>query len=795
MIKVNRSIRGTHLQAIILLALVAILCVGGTVFAQVLPPGSIIVQGEDFVSERGGRAEIVVRAGAYTFRQWDYSGHTLEWTFEVPEDGDYWLLFRYTCDGTPMRSLYINGERIGDENKGIVYPSTGSWQRWDVVVISTEHDLNTPMVFSLKKGVTTVVMENIKGGGLNVDYFAFIPVDSGFEIPRLTGFALIDTDVGTRFGLVSIPEPSASERKELVNKDYETAYELIKRRAVNSMLMVGEYFPVYAGPDGTWATDTFGWESGFWVGQLWRIYLETGDERWLDAAQHWNAWLLGREKADTHDLGFLFRLSSAYAYEVTGIELFQASALLAVENLKSRFNEASQLITAFSRSNDEHDTIIDTMMNLQLLLWAFEQTGNETYLDVVRKHALKTAEWLVREDGSTFQSVHFDPITGRLIKYDTHQGYNVSSTWSRGQAWGVYGFAAVYEAIREPEILETLRKMADWAIANAPEDHVPFYDYDHPEIPNTWKDTSAAAILCVGLLKLSEVEPDPARAEKYFAEAQAILDNLIRNYLAPTSEDDTYAVGGLKHGTYTAPDTADMELIFGNYYLTEALDLMLQRQGIKATDKVVLVDSCAGLYRVDRKDNGGYRLFADSLSEKGYFCTQLDLQGVLTPGLLDEVDVLILNNCGEYFYPAEIEAIHTFVQNGGGLLLIGNKDGNLSELNKVAVEYGFEFDDRSIGTVWTKPVVGGNVLDSALDNIEQIYFAGGSTFSINESGVQIVAEFMDNDGQYLPVAVAREVGKGRVVGIASPAIWTNEHWQTEGHMEFAHAIMDYLTGN
>lgn len=787
----NQCIRS---MASLLLVLVLILCVTVPILAQVseLPEDSVKIEGEDFYLQKGGEVEKVTRGGAETFRFWDNRGHELQWKVKVPKTGDYWLVVRYACDGTPKRELWINGRVVGGEGKELSFNSTGGWDRWKLGTVSS--DAEHPMILSLKSGTNIVRMVN-SGGGLNVDYFAFVPVSSNEVIGTLISLAATGTGPIIKFDFPPVPEPSVGELRKLLTKDYAIAHELVRRRVLNSVLELGNEFPVRARADGTWSTTRFGWESGFWVGMLWRMYSQTGDVNLLHAAEYWNGMLFGKESDDTHDLGFLFNLSSVLGYKLTGRSVYRDSALVAAQTLKDRFNPVSQLIVAFGKNSQEQDTIIDTMMNLQLLLWAYRETGDQEYLSIAHAHTLKTAKWLVTEEGSTFQSVHYDKDTGCFIKNHTHQGYSEYSTWSRGQAWGVYGFAAVYEATADPDILVVARRMADWAIAHAPEDHVPYYDYDNPLIPYTWRDSSAAAIMCVGFLKLSEVEIDAERACQYATEARIILDNLIDKYLAPTSLDDRYPVGGLKYGTYTAPKMVDEELIFGDYYLLEALDLMMQRDSVIKVDKTILVDPCSGNYRLTQDGNNGYELFAKSLHEKGYNFIHLDLHGTLTPGLLEHVDVVILNNRKERLYPHEIEALHAFIDNGGGLLLIGNEGGNFPELERLADTYGFHFNSDDTGYVWAQPVGGKDSLGKALANIKRFYFVKGNTFDITDSDVRVIAQ--DKGWYYTKkiVAVARQATRGRVVAIGDPTIWANEYWDTEGNADFAYAIIDYLAGN
>jgi unsaturated chondroitin disaccharide hydrolase len=224
------------------------------------------------------------------------------------------------------------------------------------------------------------------------------------------------------------------------------------------------------------------------------------------------------------------------------------------------------------------DVTIDCMVNLPLLWWAWKATGEERYRRVALSHADRTARWHVKPDGRVIQSVHFHPETGRAEREETHQGSGTQGCWTRGQAWGVYGFAEAYRATQEPRFLEVANRTADYYFDRARADLVPFYCFDDPAIPDVPRDSSAAAIAAAGLLVLAEHAKEEAVRTRCRDRADALLSALVRGYLTPQSGADPRPPGMLLHSCYNlkARWDTDHEIVWGDFFLLKSLDARLR---------------------------------------------------------------------------------------------------------------------------------------------------------------------------------------------------------------------------
>jgi unsaturated chondroitin disaccharide hydrolase len=330
--------------------------------------------------------------------------------------------------------------------------------------------------------------------------------------------------------------------------------------------------------NGEWqTTKAENWTSGFFASSLWYLYEVMPDEDTKVLAEKWTVELSEQKNnvlhpAIGHDIGFIIYNTFGHGYRLTGNQSYKEVVLQASNSLASLFNPQVGCIRSWTWGKDRWDfpVIIDNMMNLEMLFWAAKNGGERTWSDLAVSHALKTMENHVRPDGSTYQIVDYNSATGEVIKRVKWQGYSVESTWSRGQAWGIYGFTVAYRETGDRRFLNTAQKLANYFIKNLPEDYIPYWDFQSPDIPNTNRDASAAAIAASSLLELSIHVSQPKDKEKYFQAAKNILISLCSpKYLTKGSNDSAilrHSVGSFPHG-----GEVDVSLIYADYYFIEAL--------------------------------------------------------------------------------------------------------------------------------------------------------------------------------------------------------------------------------
>ncbi|MGV9498141.1 glycoside hydrolase family 88 protein [Streptomyces sp. NPDC003642] len=321
------------------------------------------------------------------------------------------------------------------------------------------------------------------------------------------------------------------------------------------------------------------WVGGFWPGTLWMAWLHSGDDTFRAQALASARKLAPRQyDTGTHDLGFLFYPSWVTAWRLTGDETWRAGALRAADSLIKRYNQRGRFIRAWGALDDPGNAgrvIVDTMMNLDLLAFASGQTGDGTYLDIAVEHARTTQRVFPRADGSTPHVYDFDPATGEPIGPNTVQGYSPASCWSRGQAWGLYGFTTMYRRTGDRAFLATARRLADFAVGALTPDHVPVWDYRAPQQPHDIKDASAGAITACGLLDLAAATGRTA----YRDVALRILTALSETCLTRNSSRAEAVVARCTRNR-PAEDGVEISLPYADYYLLEGILRVLRPQDV-----------------------------------------------------------------------------------------------------------------------------------------------------------------------------------------------------------------------
>jgi unsaturated chondroitin disaccharide hydrolase len=334
-----------------------------------------------------------------------------------------------------------------------------------------------------------------------------------------------------------------------------------------------EQHPVVTGSDGVWQTQpSTDWRSGFFAGTLWLTFEQTRDVFWFVHAQ---AQLADLEKEkleeDRNDTGFKLLTSFGPAYRLTDNDAYRQILLTAATTFTTSWDPEVGAINSFhldpQMGQPRFGTVVDFVMNLELLTWAASHGGSSTLRDMAIAHARNTLANHVRDNGSTYHIVMFDPSDGHVMSRGTRQGAGDETTWARGQAWAIYGFTMMYRETKVPDFLDGARRTADYYLAHVPEDAVPFWDFDRP---GEQRDSSAAAIAASGLLELAHIESDPDRAMRYRTSAMATLASLAGpTYLAQGSSAQSI----LLHGVTSKRDNVEVDvgLIYADYYFTEAL--------------------------------------------------------------------------------------------------------------------------------------------------------------------------------------------------------------------------------
>ena len=318
------------------------------------------------------------------------------------------------------------------------------------------------------------------------------------------------------------------------------------------------------------------WTVGFFPGILWYNYENTKHESMKNHALH-NTYLLEpltRQSAHDHDLGFQLFCSYGNAYRLTGNEKYKQIILNAADTLATLFNPKIGTMLSWPREvkprNWPHNTIVDNMMNLEMLFWASKNGGNKDLYDIAVRHAETTMKYGFRDDGGNHHVAVYDTVNGHFIKGVTHQGYADNTIWARGQAWGIYGYTMVYRETGDKRFLRFAEKITDLYLRRLPENEwVPFWDFDAPNIPNEPRDASAAAIVASALLELFQLTDNDEKAAIYKNAAIKMLETLSSDKFQSRETKPSL----LLHSTGHWPNKSEVNasIIYADYYYIEAL--------------------------------------------------------------------------------------------------------------------------------------------------------------------------------------------------------------------------------
>ena len=338
----------------------------------------------------------------------------------------------------------------------------------------------------------------------------------------------------------------------------------------------GGRYPEYT-TDGIYTyRDKVNWLSGFLGGELWNLYDITKNENLRKRAIAQADALLEFASIDyTHDMGFIFFPTVVKAYIETGDEKYKKAGITAARMLLKRFNKNGNFMKAWGALSDTSKAgwmIIDTMLNLELLFWAWQETGEVEFYDIAYIHAITCMKENVRDDFSSYHVIEFNPETGKVIKRRTHQGWQDETTWARGQAWGIYGFANAYKYTEDERFLNVSKKMSDFFIERLPNDFIPYWDLDLSG-NDVVRDASAGAIASSGLYILSDQVKLKEDYKKYSSAADRIAESLINNYTFLNSKREKEE-GLLIHTVYNYHKNWGVDESFpcGDYYFTESLE-------------------------------------------------------------------------------------------------------------------------------------------------------------------------------------------------------------------------------
>lgn len=363
--------------------------------------------------------------------------------------------------------------------------------------------------------------------------------------------------------------------EKLQNAIKKAADKLLSKLDLYAEKFPGTYSTDYVYPMG----ENNSWVSGMHTGTILLAYELTGDERFLECAKAHIPSYQKRydEKIGlmSHDVGFVYSPSVIALYKLTGDDELRTLALNAAEHLYnvSFSQKGGFVIRSSTRANEESGcrTMMDTLMNIPLFFWAYEQTGEQKFLDAANSQLKITEEYLIRADGSSYHHYQFDPATHKPVRGLTFQGHRDESTWSRGESWGVLGLPIAYSYNKDESLLALHRDVAYFTLNHLPEDNITYWDYDFVDKCDEAKDVSAGLISACGMMEACKYLPDSAPEKAIYQNAAS---QILEAAIDTCADYDTTEFDGIvKWATCSVPHAIGVEecTLYGDYFYLEAI--------------------------------------------------------------------------------------------------------------------------------------------------------------------------------------------------------------------------------
>lgn len=380
-----------------------------------------------------------------------------------------------------------------------------------------------------------------------------------------------------------IPLEKLEEKPEITTEEVMDGLSTASKQILGVLPEFTDCFQKAYSEDGFYqATENRDWTTGFWTGEIWLAYEFTKDERLKAAGDIQMKDFLNRIDnridVETHDLGFLYSPSCVAGYKLTGSPVGKEAALKAANELITRFHKKGEFIQAWGPlgAPDNYRLIIDCLLNLPLLYWATDETGDEKYREIAEKHIHTALANVIREDFSTWHTFFFNMETGEPDHGATCQGYRDGSAWARGQAWGIYGTAIGYKYTKRREYIDIFKGVTDYYLRHLPEDLVPFWDLEFGDGDDDQpRDSSSASIAACGMLEMAKYM-EPEDAAYYTGIAKKFMKSVKDHYAVTDFETSN---GLVLHSTYSNHSPyntcnhygVDECNIWGDYFYMEAL--------------------------------------------------------------------------------------------------------------------------------------------------------------------------------------------------------------------------------